>query len=49
MKDFAGGYNLPYVTILKLQLVNWTLVGLTAAKFKQCLVCRHYIASVRTA
>jgi hypothetical protein len=33
-KACASGYALSYVTTLKLQLVSWTLVGLTAAKFK---------------
>jgi hypothetical protein len=35
MQASAAGYALTYVTSLKLQLVGWTVVGLTvAAKFK---------------
>jgi hypothetical protein len=34
----AAGYALTYATILKLQLVNWTVVGLTAAKFKPLIL-----------
>jgi hypothetical protein len=32
MKAYAAGYALTYVTTLKLQLVSWTVVGLTAAQ-----------------
>jgi cytochrome b len=38
MQARAAGYALTYVTTMKLQLVSWTVVGLTAAKFK------HFIA-----
>jgi hypothetical protein len=34
MQACAAGCALTYVTTLKLQLVNWMVVGLTAAKFK---------------
>jgi hypothetical protein len=34
MQVSAAGYALTYVTTLKLQLVSWTVVGLTAAKFE---------------
>jgi hypothetical protein len=32
MHACAAGYALTYVTTLKLQLVSWKVVGLTAAK-----------------
>jgi hypothetical protein len=34
MQACAAGYDLTYLTIPKLQLVSWSVVGLTAAKFK---------------
>jgi hypothetical protein len=34
MQACAAGYALTYASTLKLQLVRWTAVGLTAAKFK---------------
>jgi hypothetical protein len=34
MQACGAGYALTYVTSLKLQLVTWTIVGLTATKFK---------------
>jgi hypothetical protein len=34
METYAAGYTLNYVTILKLQLLSWTIVVPTAVKFK---------------
>jgi hypothetical protein len=41
MKPCAAGYALTYATALKLQLVSWTVVGLTAAKFKPLIFPLH--------
>jgi hypothetical protein len=38
MKVCAARYALIYVTILKLQLVSWTIIGLTDAKFKPLII-----------
>jgi hypothetical protein len=38
MQVCAAGYALTYLTTLKLQLVSWTVVGLTAAKFKPLIL-----------
>jgi hypothetical protein len=38
MQACAAGYVLTYVITLKLQLVSWTVVGLTVAKFKPLLL-----------
>jgi hypothetical protein len=34
MQAWATGYALTYVTTLEMQIVRWTVVSLTAAKFK---------------
>jgi hypothetical protein len=41
MQACAAGYAVTYVTTLKLRSVSWTIVGLTAAKFK---VIQHLFA-----
>jgi hypothetical protein len=40
MQACAAGYASTYATTLKLQLVSWTVVGLTTAKFKP--LCTSY-------
>jgi hypothetical protein len=53
VKIFAAGYALTYITTPKLQLVSWTAVGLTSAKFKptRLIICLsfRYITSAQTA
>jgi hypothetical protein len=41
MQAYAAGYALTYLTILKRQFVSWTVVGLTAAKFKPLILSMH--------
>jgi hypothetical protein len=41
MQACAAGSALTYATILKLQLVSRTVVGLTAAKFKPLILPMH--------
>jgi hypothetical protein len=43
----AADYALTYVTTLKLQLVTWTVVGLTAAKFKQLILLIAWLLVVQ--
>jgi hypothetical protein len=38
MQTCAAGYALTYVTTLKLQFVTWTVVDLTADKFKPLIL-----------
>jgi hypothetical protein len=42
MKAYTESYSLTYVTTLKLQLVSWALVGLTAAKFNPLLLLAQF-------
>jgi hypothetical protein len=37
MQASATGYALTYLITLKLQLISWTIAGLTTAKFKPCV------------
>jgi hypothetical protein len=41
MQACAAGYALTYFMIVKLQVVSWTIVGLTAAKFKPLILPMH--------
>jgi hypothetical protein len=38
MKAYAAGYALTYASTLKLKLVSWAVIGLTAAKFKPLIL-----------
>jgi hypothetical protein len=49
MQICAAGYAVTYVTTLKLQLVIWTVVGLTAANEAPFPARPRYVASARTA
>jgi hypothetical protein len=41
MQASVADYSLTYFTAPKLQLVAWTIVGLTTAKFKALILFRH--------
>jgi hypothetical protein len=48
MQACAAGYALTYLTTPKLQLVSWSAVGLTAAKFKPLILTVHGLSLSNT-